>query len=138
MSKFKELTFGATCDNCGKTFEDGHTGIALYIDEQGLKEPMQAQGWHVENDNHFCPKCHYFDEKDMLVIHAPISDIVANKIAEEKAVSWKEINPNYTGEKDYLSGVNDGVHLMKHFINKHRSIEEVKKNASNFSFETGV
>jgi hypothetical protein len=95
MSKFKELTFGATCDNCGKTFEDGHTGIALYIDEQSLREPMEAQGWHVENDNHFCPKCHYFDEKDMLVIHAPISDIVANKIISEKAANCrlrKEVN----------------------------------------------
>ena len=56
-----------TCDNCGETYMDDHSGFSIYVDENGAHEAAEDDGWHLEGDKHYCPECHTIDDEDNLI-----------------------------------------------------------------------
>lgn len=45
----------------------------------------------------------------------PPTDEEVNAIRDEYSSKWKENNPNYP-EGDYLSGVNDGMYILRNWM----------------------
>jgi len=64
--------YAAECNTCKDDFE-GYEGFSAYHDEDRLYESMVNGGWHVEDKNCYCPKCHYIDDEDYVVLRAPKS-----------------------------------------------------------------
>ena len=57
-----------TCNNCGETFTDDHSGFSIYVDENGAHEAADNSGWYSLSGKHYCPNCHSIDDNDILHI----------------------------------------------------------------------
>jgi len=57
-----------TCDNCGETYQDEHTGFSIFVDEEGAHEAADNDGWHLEGGKYYCDECHTINDEDELVI----------------------------------------------------------------------
>lgn len=57
-----------TCDNCGQTFTDEHSGFSIFVDENGAHEYVESSGWYVQDGKHYCTSCHSIDANDKLVL----------------------------------------------------------------------
>lgn len=70
--------FGATCDNCGKEWQDENMGWCAMNDEGAIKEQLDNCGWHEGDTNsnegkdgeHYCPSCFMFDDNDVFILKA--------------------------------------------------------------------
>ena len=65
----EEKCYCATCDNCGETYTDEHSGFSLFVDENQCHEHMDNDSWFSHGDGehkgkHYCPKCYKYDEVD--------------------------------------------------------------------------
>lgn len=61
--------YGATCDNCGKSWRNDHYCWSAMSDESGMKEMLSDDGWHFgEEGKHYCPDCFEFDDDDQFVL----------------------------------------------------------------------
>jgi len=59
-----------TCDNCGETFVDEHSGFSIYVDENSAHEAADDYEWYSEDGKHYCPDCFKIDDEDNLTINA--------------------------------------------------------------------
>lgn len=60
--------YGCKCDNCNQYWSGDHIA---YSDEFSMKEVIgDDDSWHTEKDEdkHYCPDCHSFDNEGNLVI----------------------------------------------------------------------
>ena len=65
----EEKCYCVTCDNCGETYMNDHSGFSLFVDENQLYENIDNDSWftHGEGehkDKHYCEKCYKCDEAD--------------------------------------------------------------------------
>lgn len=67
----KETVYSITCDNCQDLFIDENDNGQCYweIADEARAE-ADEYGWHhdSENNKHYCPSCHTFNDNDELVI----------------------------------------------------------------------
>lgn len=61
-------TYGATCDNCGESWRDDHTGFVGFTTAWDMSTTLAESEWHIENEKTYCHDCYYFDEDDNLVL----------------------------------------------------------------------
>lgn len=127
----KEESICITCDNCGETFLDDHTGFALYADEINANEAADNAGWYSEDSKHYCPDCHTIDDDDNLVLKnlPPSYEVIAefpNNIDFPKgkkiefqpwaecSLYWAHIIEDCQGKREWLSGHFDNYpHLFR-------------------------
>lgn len=72
----EEKCYCGTCDNCGETYMNDHSGFSLFVDENSCHEEMDNDGWYTgyddpeHEDKHYCPKCfkHHPDEDDKIIV----------------------------------------------------------------------
>jgi len=57
-----------SCDNCGETYTDEHSGFSIYVDESSAYESADSDGWYGDKNIHYCPSCHKIDDEDNLII----------------------------------------------------------------------
>lgn len=73
----KEYFYAIECDNC-KEIAQGYEDVDFWTsDESGTEENATESEWHKEDDKHYCPDCHSFDDEDNLVINR--NSATANK-----------------------------------------------------------
>ena len=66
----EEKCYCATCDNCGETYTDEHSGFSLYADENSCHEAMDNDSWYTGYDDsehkgkHYCPDCFKYEENE--------------------------------------------------------------------------
>lgn len=65
----KIKAFTATCDNCGKDYQNNYDGYSIFNDQNSLTEDMDNDSWHTEEDKHYCPICFTINDEDKLVIN---------------------------------------------------------------------
>lgn len=71
----KVTMYAGTCDNCGETYVNEHSGFAAWGDENNVVEEMDNDGWYTEEgrdgkpDQHYCPLCHTIND-DVLCLNA--------------------------------------------------------------------
>jgi len=64
----EEKFIGIQCDNCLE-FSDNGDGGEFFADELTAQNNAMENEWHKTDDGkHYCTDCHYFDDKDVLVI----------------------------------------------------------------------
>jgi hypothetical protein len=65
---FKPLTmYTIICNGCGKDlFEDNE--FAGWADKGYVNDEAKENSWHVDEENHYCPDCHGFDDNDELIL----------------------------------------------------------------------
>ncbi|RPE05532.1 hypothetical protein EGT74_24420 [Chitinophaga lutea] len=62
------------CNVCNDIYEDGN-GFSVFPDNNSAHP--EDNGWHVDEDVHYCPGCHEIDEDDNLIVKpsaAPATD----------------------------------------------------------------
>lgn len=57
-----------TCDNCGDTFLDDHSGFSIYVDENSANEAADNSEWYSEDRKHYCTECYTINDDDELII----------------------------------------------------------------------
>jgi len=62
----EETFYAIECDVC-KAQAENEEGHTFWADETTSKENAKESEWHEEEDKHYCPKCHSFDDEDNLV-----------------------------------------------------------------------
>ena len=94
--------FTISCDNCKEDYRDEHTGFSIYVDENGLHDSADKNGWHSEENIHYCPKCHTINDNDELIIDKKRKVLSSEEIKTHEAFTkfadWlrpnaKETNP---------------------------------------------
>lgn len=67
----KEECFCVTCDNCGETFSDYHSGYAIFVDTNQANEYLDNNQWFTGHETdpehkgkHYCPDCFKEDPED--------------------------------------------------------------------------
>lgn len=66
--------YGATCDNCGKSWFNDHYGWSAMSDESSMKQMLSDDEWHFgdgqegEEGKHYCPDCFEFDDDDQFIL----------------------------------------------------------------------
>ena len=63
----EETFYAIECDVCKTQAENGD-GHWFWADENTTKENAMECEWHTEDDKHYCPDCHSFNDEDELVI----------------------------------------------------------------------
>lgn len=70
----EEVTmYAATCDNCGKDWENDYHGWSAMTDELSLKNTLREDEWHFgdsqqnegEDGKIYCPSCFNYDDEDV-------------------------------------------------------------------------
>lgn len=65
MTFIKEILIGIECDNCKELFcDEYHEGYTFFTDENGATERASETQWFIEDEKHYCPKCHTINEDD--------------------------------------------------------------------------
>jgi hypothetical protein len=60
----KEITmYSILCNKCGKDVceEDEYSG---WNDQGYVNDIAMENGWHIDEDAHYCPDCYEYDEED--------------------------------------------------------------------------
>jgi len=70
MSFIKETLETVQCDNCKTTYQDDNSGYAFWLDRNDAWECANEDGWTKEDNNHYCPKCHHYNDDDELIINS--------------------------------------------------------------------
>jgi hypothetical protein len=120
-----------SCDNCGETFMDNHTGFSIYVDENGAHEAADNDGWYSEDGKHYCPECHTIDDDDNLILKKlpPVYEVIAdfpnnNDFPKGKKIEfqpwsgsdlyWAHIVEDCQGKREWLSDYfNNYPHLFR-------------------------
>ena len=64
----EETFYAVECDVC-KTQAENYDGIAFWADKMTtIESAINDAQWHEEDDKHYCPDCHSFNDEDELVI----------------------------------------------------------------------
>lgn len=72
--------YAATCDNCGKDWEDTNDGFVAFGDESSLTEKIYDDGWHIgdgkegEKDKCYCDDCWSRDDDDVFHLKTVVKD----------------------------------------------------------------
>ena len=65
----EEKCVSITCDNCGETYTNDHSGFSWFPNNSDAYEEAGDDGWHeTEDEKHYCPDCHEIDDDDNLII----------------------------------------------------------------------
>jgi hypothetical protein len=67
MKKKVEM-FTVQCDNCKEEYQDEHSGFCAWTDFGGAWEYASEENWTEHEGNHYCEKCHSFDDDDNLIL----------------------------------------------------------------------
>jgi len=72
----KEITiYTIICDVCGLD-ANKNTDYAGWTELEPTLDTATDSGWYIEEDHHYCPDCHSFDDDDILVVNTnPAPDI---------------------------------------------------------------
>lgn len=61
--------YSASCDGCGKDYEEPFTGFAIMVDNDDLSVSMTDNDWHITEDGKtYCDGCYEINENDEVVI----------------------------------------------------------------------
>lgn len=64
----EETFYSIECDGCKAEAENGE-GHCYWADLSMTKENARESDWHTtDDDKHYCPNCHSFDDNDELVL----------------------------------------------------------------------
>ena len=69
MSFIKEELQTVQCDNCQDTYQDDDSGYAWWMDPNDAWESSNNDGWTEDNEKHYCPKCHDYNDEDELIVN---------------------------------------------------------------------
>ena len=69
MSFIKEELQNVQCDNCQDTYQDDDSGYTWWMDPNDAWESANNDGWTEDNEKHYCPKCHHYNDEDELIIN---------------------------------------------------------------------
>lgn len=78
MAIEKVEAFMIECDNCKEHYEN-YEGFAIFIDKQAAEEDACEDGWTIQDDKHYCDKCHHFDDEDKLILYSKTLRIIKKK-----------------------------------------------------------
>ena len=65
----EKIFYGIQCDNC-KVIDEAYEGVSFWSDIEASTDIAAEGDWHIDDKKHYCPKCHYFDDDDNLVVVA--------------------------------------------------------------------
>lgn len=89
---YKENCYTATCDNCGETYQNEHSGFSMYSTDQSLLEEMDNDDWYLHDqdtehqDKEYCPKCFKWhpDIDDKIILDESRKKTLPTKEAEKE------------------------------------------------------
>ena len=58
----------AECDICKSEFEHPYEGWTTFLNQDYMTDSMSSAGWHIDDNNSYCPKCHHIDDEDNLFL----------------------------------------------------------------------
>lgn len=59
-----------SCDNCGDTYINDHSGFSIFLDEGNVTEEARDDDWYVDGSDpehqgkHYCPLCFKYHPED--------------------------------------------------------------------------
>lgn len=68
MGYISEKLFTIECDNCKEIYCDEYSGFAYWLDKTSALESASNNGWIQEEENHYCNKCHSYNDDDEILI----------------------------------------------------------------------
>lgn len=68
--------FACKCDNCDEDWV-GYDDIFCMLFKSDIENDLNDSDWHTlkvdgQQDKHYCPECHSFNENDELIIKSKI------------------------------------------------------------------
>lgn len=98
MSVKKVEMFTVVCDNCQKSADEG-TCYSCWSDENGAQEVAMEASYLMIKDNHYCPDCYEYDDKDELMIKYKSLSVVQKQQALSlkyyDCLEWKPKKGDY-------------------------------------------
>lgn len=70
MSLIEEKLYTIQCDNCKDAYQDDDSGFGWWMDYSDAWEKANNDGWTLEEDKHYCDKCHHYNDEDELIINS--------------------------------------------------------------------
>ena len=67
MAQVEQILYTVECDNCRENYQSDDFGFWLEY-EMALEKAVE-DGWTEEEGNHYCKKCHHYDDEDELIIN---------------------------------------------------------------------
>lgn len=72
---YEQIMYGIQCDRCKKIYKNW-VGVSLNVDKHGnLEGDAEEEGWYIEADHHYCPKCHKINNDEEIEIFHPINHL---------------------------------------------------------------
>lgn len=72
---YEQIMYGIKCDRCKEIYIN-HVGVSVNVDKHDeLEGDAEYDGWYVDGDHHYCPKCHKINNDEELEIFHPINHL---------------------------------------------------------------
>lgn len=60
--------FSISCDNCNEDYIESHNGWSAMNDQSSIQELADNDGWHTDDEKHYCPNCFTINDEDNLIL----------------------------------------------------------------------